>query len=241
MGPRSSPMRSVVSGVSGAGFSTTVLPHARALAVGFQPRTIGAFHGAMTATTPRGERRTTMRFGAWSSMTSSSWISSSLPAFSKFAAATRISILVSAMGLPLSLVCSVARQLMSSLRTRAHSARRARRFSLGSAAQPGAARWAPTTAESIISTLASGAMPTMALVAGLRTMNVSFGRMMFPSMRSGARSRIRTPWARIRTRRRSVCRRCRRPRWCLAHTAATTRAEAPARAGAPRESSACGA
>mmetsp|Transcript_63462 Transcript_63462/g.186172 ORF Transcript_63462/g.186172 Transcript_63462/m.186172 type:complete len:266 (+) Transcript_63462:1630-2427(+) len=191
IGPRSSPILRDVRGVSGAGFSTTVFPQARALAVGFQPRTMGAFHGAMTATTPMGERFTTMRLGARSSMTSSSLMSSTFAAFSKFAAATKISSFVSAMGRPLSLVCSVARDSMSSRRIRAHSVSSARRFSLGRAAQEGPARWAPTMAASMSSRLAMGAAPTLFPVAGFLTSNVLSVRMIWPSTRRGARSRMR--------------------------------------------------
>mmetsp|Transcript_26609 Transcript_26609/g.61142 ORF Transcript_26609/g.61142 Transcript_26609/m.61142 type:complete len:234 (-) Transcript_26609:550-1251(-) len=105
---KSSPILRVVRGVCGAGFKTTVLPQASAAAVGFQPSTIGAFQGAMTVTTPKGQCLTTTRFSSSPSMSLSTVLSSDWPALSKQAAATCTSIRVSLIGRPLSLVCSVA-------------------------------------------------------------------------------------------------------------------------------------
>ena len=45
-----------VSGVSGAGFRTTVLPSASAGATTRKPSTTGKFHGVIAATTPTGTR-----------------------------------------------------------------------------------------------------------------------------------------------------------------------------------------
>ena len=45
-------------GVSGAGFSTTVLPAASAGAIFARLIWIGKFHGVIAATTPAGSRRT---------------------------------------------------------------------------------------------------------------------------------------------------------------------------------------
>ena len=50
----SSPIRIAVSGVSSAGFSTTVLPAARAGANPQPAIGIGKFHGTITPTTPSG-------------------------------------------------------------------------------------------------------------------------------------------------------------------------------------------
>mmetsp|Transcript_43829 Transcript_43829/g.86927 ORF Transcript_43829/g.86927 Transcript_43829/m.86927 type:complete len:236 (+) Transcript_43829:1692-2399(+) len=111
---RSSPIRNVVNGVCGAGFSTTAFPQANAEAVGFQPRTIGAFQGAITATTPMGLLRTTTRLVPSLEISSSNSMFSNLPAFSKQAAATITSMRVSANGLPLSFVCNAARDSMFS-------------------------------------------------------------------------------------------------------------------------------
>jgi hypothetical protein len=50
----SSPSRIAVSGVSSAGFSTTVLPAARAGPNAQPAMGMGKFHGTMTPTTPSG-------------------------------------------------------------------------------------------------------------------------------------------------------------------------------------------
>ena len=50
----SSASRSAVSGVSSAGFTTTVLPQARAGPIFHEVMAMGKFHGTMAATTPRG-------------------------------------------------------------------------------------------------------------------------------------------------------------------------------------------
>mmetsp|Transcript_31318 Transcript_31318/g.70442 ORF Transcript_31318/g.70442 Transcript_31318/m.70442 type:complete len:218 (-) Transcript_31318:567-1220(-) len=148
-GRRSSPMRRVVSGVCGAGFRTTVLPHAKAVDVGFQPKTIGAFHGAITATTPRGLRRTTIRFSSSSlGIGSSCSMSNSLPDASKHAAATIISMRVSVIGRPLSLVCKVANGSKFARSNPAHAASAALLFDCGRAPQDSAARSAAATAAS---------------------------------------------------------------------------------------------
>ena len=47
-----------MSGVSGAGLSTTVLPSASAGASTRKPSTTGKFHGVIAATTPTGTRWT---------------------------------------------------------------------------------------------------------------------------------------------------------------------------------------
>ncbi len=52
----SSPIRIAVSGVISAGFSTTVLPAARAGAKPQPAMGIGKFHGTITPTTPSGSR-----------------------------------------------------------------------------------------------------------------------------------------------------------------------------------------
>ena len=52
----SSPSSSAVSGVSEAGFSTTVQPHARAGAIFHIEFISGKFHGTIAATTPTGTR-----------------------------------------------------------------------------------------------------------------------------------------------------------------------------------------
>mmetsp|Transcript_31445 Transcript_31445/g.86478 ORF Transcript_31445/g.86478 Transcript_31445/m.86478 type:complete len:360 (-) Transcript_31445:28-1107(-) len=186
-GRSNSPIRRVVSGVCGAGFRTTVLPQAKALDVGFQPRTMGAFHGAIIATTPMGERRSTTRLKSSSDMYSSLSMSSSFPAASKFAAATRISRRVSARGLPLSFVCSVARGCRCSRNLAAQAESAARLSDLGKFLQEGAARSAARTAASSCSSDTCGASPTKFPVAGLRTLKVFAERWILPSISNGAR------------------------------------------------------
>mmetsp|Transcript_91076 Transcript_91076/g.260597 ORF Transcript_91076/g.260597 Transcript_91076/m.260597 type:complete len:259 (+) Transcript_91076:1622-2398(+) len=143
-----SPIRSVVRGVCGAGFSTTVLPQASAQAVGFQPRMMGAFQGAMMATTPMGLCRITTFFSSSSEITSSWFRSSFRAALSKVAAATKSSMRVSAMGRPLSLVCSVAKASVCSRSTFAHADNFAARSAVGIAAQALPALCAAFTAAS---------------------------------------------------------------------------------------------
>mmetsp|Transcript_81864 Transcript_81864/g.213100 ORF Transcript_81864/g.213100 Transcript_81864/m.213100 type:complete len:272 (+) Transcript_81864:1776-2591(+) len=171
-GLRSSPMRNVVNGVCGAGFRTTVLPQASAQDVGFQAKTIGAFQGAMTATTPSGLRRTTTRFSPSSEISSSRPTSKSLAALSNDAAATKTSMRVSEIGLPLSLVCSVAKASRFFRSTAAHEASTAHRSALGISAHAAAALSAEATAYSIWSGEACGAKPTSSPVAGLVTSTV---------------------------------------------------------------------
>jgi hypothetical protein len=60
----SRPKRVAFHGVSGAGFSTTVFPAARAGPSLFSVTSKGKFHGAMAATTPTGSRHTTRWLGA---------------------------------------------------------------------------------------------------------------------------------------------------------------------------------
>ena len=60
----SRPKRVAFHGVSGAGFSTTVFPVARAGPSLFRVTSNGKFHGAMAATTTTGSRHTTRRLGA---------------------------------------------------------------------------------------------------------------------------------------------------------------------------------
>mmetsp|Transcript_107773 Transcript_107773/g.335086 ORF Transcript_107773/g.335086 Transcript_107773/m.335086 type:complete len:263 (+) Transcript_107773:1620-2408(+) len=163
----SSPIRRVVSGVCGAGFNTTVLPQASAQDVGFQPSTMGAFHGAITATTPKGLRRTTTRLVPSSEISSSPPMSRSRAAASKPAAATMISSFVSGSGLPLSFVCSVANGSMFSRSKAAHAMSLDARCACGNAAQRSDARWAASTALSSCERDASGARPTRLPVAGL--------------------------------------------------------------------------
>jgi hypothetical protein len=68
----SSPKRSAVSGVVGAGFTTTVLPAISAGAILLAARYNGAFHGTMAATTPSGLRCSSTRRFASSLRTSTS-------------------------------------------------------------------------------------------------------------------------------------------------------------------------
>ena len=61
-------MRSALSGVSSAGFRTTVLPAARAGANPQPAMAMGKFHGTMIPTTPRGSwkvRSTPPGTGIW--------------------------------------------------------------------------------------------------------------------------------------------------------------------------------
>ena len=67
---RTSPSRSVASGVNGDGLSTTVLPASSAGAIFQAASDSGKFHGVIAATTPTGRRTTS------ANTRSSSWMTS---------------------------------------------------------------------------------------------------------------------------------------------------------------------
>lgn len=60
----SSPRRSAVSGVSSDGFSTTVQPHASAVATFHNAIASGKFHGTIAPTTPTASRRVYAKYSA---------------------------------------------------------------------------------------------------------------------------------------------------------------------------------
>src|SRR5579883_1243637 len=91
---------STESGVSWAGFTTTVLPQARAGAIFHDAITSGKFQGVMRAHTPTGSRRVTSRPASCTGMVSPKILLAAPPQYSRTAATRPISSRASRMGLP---------------------------------------------------------------------------------------------------------------------------------------------
>ena len=162
-----SPSFRVQSGVLGEGFSTMVFPATSAGAIFQTASNIGKFHGVIPPTTPRGVRRTsTLRPSPWSSI----WGTSSCEAISRHQiAAPPTSHSAPARALPCS---QVSKRINSSAFASIASPMDAIndcRSETGRRDQEAKAAFAPATACSSCSRLASGAAAITSSVAGLTT------------------------------------------------------------------------
>ena len=176
----SSPMRRVVRGVNGEGFTTMVLPASSAGPIFQIASSTGKFHGTMAQTTPSGTWCTSMRRVGLSSVTSTG-MSSMVPAFSHMAAPLT-SAIAPGRGRPCSCVNSAASSAALSSMICAAFSRRALRSATGAALQSLKARWAAATARSRSPASAAGAWAKTSPVAGLRTSIVATASTAWPSM-----------------------------------------------------------
>ncbi len=162
-----------VCGVRSDGLCTTVLPVATAAPIKPQAIATGAFHGVITATTPRGSR--TMKSQAsrppcrlrhpCRAPSSAYWRSVPIPASTRPSASPD--------GLPISAVTSAASSSTRSSTARAAARRAALRSAAGAAAQPGAAPRAAAIAAAASAGVDTAATPSGSPVAGSATENTS--------------------------------------------------------------------